>query len=404
MSDSFDVVVVGAGLSGLACAIEAARRGLSVCVLEAQDQVGAKYCYSGMGAAPVSNTGMDVSRFHGRDARFVSDALGAFDLRDWFAQLDVELQNAEYYGLVQPADGGPEVISALMDALAEAGGEVLTETRIAGAEHDGDAFTCSTVDRQFRAKALVLATGGANLPQFGEISAELPAALGHTPAPAYPALVPLTVAEDWPSNLPGLWMDVELRLLSGKRTLAESTGSMLFTSGALTGEAVFNVSYEVEPALARGEELELSVNFHPGMDAGDVAEWLRRVFGERTREPVDRAIDHVVPASLGAALLRRQKVKRGARVMQLNEAQRQGLLREMIDTRLRVTGTLGMRAAEGVTGGVNVREIDPRTFESKRTSGLYVVGRALDISADWGGFEQHFALASGWVAGRSLLQ
>ena len=72
------------------------------------------------------------------------------------------------------------------------------------------------------------------------------------------------------------------------------------------------------------------------------------------------------------------------------------------DEAVRVRGTLGMRAAEGVTGGVNLREIDPRTFQSRLSPGLYVVGQLLDISADWGGFEQHFALASGFVAGATI--
>lgn len=370
-------------------------------LLEGREQVGAKYCYTGMGAAPVSNVGIDVSRFCGSDARYVSDALKAFPLaalRDWFAQEEVALEDAEYYGLVQPVDGGPEVISKMLDALTLAGGELLTSAEVISVE---SGFQCATADgRNFHARALVLATGGANLPQFGEPRPELPTSLGHTSARDLPSLVPITVEETWPGALAGLWMDVHLRLLSGKRVLRESTGSMLFTSGALTGEAVFNISAEV----TGHEGLELSVNFHPGMEPDDVAEWLRRVLGERTRERVEGAIDYIVPQRLGEVFLRRQKIKPGTRVMQLTERQREGLLHDMLDTRLQVTGTLGMRAAEGVTGGVNVREVDPRSLESKRTPGLYIIGRALDVSADWGGIEQHFALASGLLAGHSLLQ
>jgi predicted flavoprotein YhiN len=103
-------------------------------------------------------------------------------------------------------------------------------------------------------------------------------------------------------------------------------------------------------------------------------------------------------------LLKHQKVKPGARVMQLDERQRKGLLREMVLTPLTVTDTLGVRAAESVSGGVNVRDVDPRTCQSRVVPGLYIVGRVLDVSADWGGFEQHFALASGRLAGLSLPQ
>ena len=171
---------------------------------------------------------------------------------------------------------------------------------------------------------------------------------------------------------------------------------MLFTAAGLTGEAVFNVAGSVEPGC------RLVVNFHPGQTRDEVAEWLHRVFGERTREPAEVAIDYIVPASLGRVFLARQRIKPGARVMQLDEQHRQGIVADMHHSTLTVTGTLGMRAAEACTGGVNVREVDPRTFASRRQPGLYVVGRVLDVSADWGGFEQHFALASGFVAGRAI--
>lgn len=387
-------------------AVQLRRRGIPLRIFEKQPVIGGKFCYSGMGAAAVSNNGLDISRFHGRHARFVSDALSAFgpdQLRLWFEQAGVELQDAPYYGLVKPAGGGAEVIGALLAQVEDA----LENRAVSGVQRTDNGFRIELADGEILpARAVVLATGGANLPQLGggDDGYRIAQSLGHTLAPVFPALVGLTVAETWPLELSGLWMDVRLRLLEGRRELAESTGSMLFTRSGLTGEAAFNLSHAIEPALARGAELELAVNFFPGMRDEEVDRWLFRVFGERTREAVHEAIDHILPRRLGAALLAHQKVKRGSRVMQLDERQRANLLQEMLDTRLRVRGTLGMRAAEGVTGGVNLREIDPRTFQSRLVPGLYVVGQLLDISADWGGFEQHFALAGGMLAGDSVPQ
>lgn len=375
-------------------------------MFEKQPTVGGKYCYSAMGAAAVSNTGLDISRFHGRHARFVSDALAALgpeELRQWFNQSGVALIDAEYYGLVKPLGGGSEVIAALLHEVEDA-----LETRaVSGVRRTEHGFLVELADgASVSARAVVLAAGGANLPQLGggDDGYRIAQSLGHSLAPAFPALVGIRIEETWPLQLPGLWMDVRLRLLDGRRELAESKGSMLFTRSGLTGEAVFNLSHAVEPAMARGAGLELAVNFFPGMRADEVGQWLFRVFGERTREAAHEAIDYILPRSLGAALLARRKVKRGARVMQLDERQREGLLHEMLDTRLKVQGTLGMRAAEGVTGGVKVREIDPRTFRSRVVPGLFVVGQVLDVSADWGGFEQHFALAGGFLAGNSVPQ
>ena len=402
-----DVIVIGGGLSGLMAGLTAAERGLRVIVLDCNEVVGGKYCYTSMGAGALTNTGMDVSRFTGRDSRFVTDALSAFDasaVRDWFASRGVDLSDAEYYGLVQPAGGG-DAVAALVTALEDAGGELHTSQRVTGVEPTADGFTVQT-ETAYSTRAVVLATGGANLPQLGGSTAgyEIAAGLGHRCEPVFPAHVGITVRDDWPESVAGLWMEVELTPQLDGRPVATGVraGSMLFTQSGLTGEAVFNISGLIESNLERG--IELSVNFHPTMSAEDVAEWMFRVFGERSREPADRAIDYLIPAALGRILLARQKLKAGSRVMQMSEEQRSGLLSEMLATRWQVKGTLGMRAAESCVGGVSVRETDPRTMASRRVPGLYVVGRVLDVSADWGGFEQHFSLASGRLAGLSLLQ
>lgn len=407
MEPDTDILIIGAGPAGLAAGVRAGARGLNVSVVERQPLAGGKFCYSSMGRAGVSNNGIDISRFHGRDFRFVTDALNVLPLDElvaWLSGLGVELENAEHYGLVQPVHGGGDVIASLAARLESSGGCLITGETVTGVEARDGAFVVRCA-REVSARAVVLATGGANLPQLGggEEGYRIAEKLGHTINPPAPALVGLMVADEWARSLPGLWMDVHLRLTAGKRTLAESTGSVLFTAAGITGEAVFNVSYAVEPALAAGDEPVLHVNFHPGMTPGDVAEWLRRVFGERSRERASQAMDYIVPQSLGDVLLKRQRVKANARVRQLEERQRDGLLHEMLDMPLHVTGTLGMNAAEGVTGGVHTREVDPCTFASKRASGLFVVGQALDVHADWGGFEQHFALASGYLAGESVL-
>jgi hypothetical protein len=135
------------------------------------------------------------------------------------------------------------------------------------------------------------------------------------------------------------------------------------------------------------------------MPGEEVEQWLHRTLGGATRERAASALDAMLPQRLAEVFLRDLKVKPNARSRDLEKPDREGLFERMKATRLTVTGTGGMDVAEGVTGGVTVRQVDPRTFESKVQPGLFIVGGMLDISADWGGFEQHFALASGWVAG-----
>jgi predicted Rossmann fold flavoprotein len=394
MASIRDVIVVGAGLSGLMTGIQAARRGLSVLVIEQHRQACERFAASGMGAAPVSNAGLDIARFHGRHARFVSDALAALPpsrLRDWFAAIGVTLAQAEHYGHII----GNHVPQALSAALAEAGGELACGIAVTGASHGQAGFEIMA-GGPLKARTLVLATGP------DRSGAELAAALGHKLNLMLPAQVPLVPAEDWPRELAGLWMDVRLTLLAGERLVLEREGSLLFTPGGLSGEVVLNVSGEASQRLAKGEKLALQICFFPGMDEADVSEWMFRVLGEHTRMKAVEALDRMLPARLAAALLRLLKVKPTARSMHIEQRQREGLLARMLATRLELSGTAGMQAAESKRGGVAVREVNPRTFASRVCPGLFIAGSLLDVSADWGGFEQHFSLACGYLAGKSI--
>lgn len=399
-----DVVVVGAGASGLMAGATAAARGLRTLVLERRSLPGQRLMVSAMGAGAVSNTGLEVSRFHGREARFVSDALQALpadDLRHWFAAAGAELHDLPHYGLVAPEGGGAAAVAALVDALHQAGGELRLDTIVRGARHSGDAIELDAgPSGLLQPRALVLATGGAHMPRLGggTENFDLARSLGHTVSPLRPGQVPLRLFAPWLEDVTGLWMEVRLRLWDGARCVAESTGSMLLAKGVATGEAVFNLSRHCDRS-----GLELGICFFPEREPEQVDEWLFRTLGERTREPVARALDNIIPLSLATAFLRKLTIKRTARVQELSLLQRKRLLADMLDLRLPLAGTLGWQAAESTLGGVSVREVDPRTFASRKTPGLYLAGRMLDVAGDWGGFEQHFALASGFVAGRMVL-
>jgi len=398
------VIVVGAGLSGLMAAGTAAQGGARVALLDKQSLPGRKYLMACMGKGALSNNDLGLHRFHGRDARFVSDALTALpqgELRQWFAAQGVELVDAPHYGLIAPPQGPDSALAALVAALGEA--EYLPEHRVA-AVHHGTEFTVTLDDgRKFQAARLILAMGTPNLPQCGGefTGLEIAQRLGHGIEPVFPAHVPLALDEPWLADLCGLWLDVDLALHTQRRELARSTGSLLFTQSGLTGQAVFNVAHEAGPALEGAEHLTLAINFFPGESPTEVTRWMHEAFGSHTRENAYAVFDRLIPGALGDRLLRRQKVKSTLRAEQLEQPQREGLLRDLTDLRLQVRSTLGMAASENARGGVSVREIDPRTMHSRKVPGLYVVGSMLDVTCDWGGFAQHFALASGLLAGRA---
>lgn len=400
--------MVGAGLSGLMSAVAASESGARVALVEKQALPGRKYLMAAMGSGALTNTRMSLQSFHGREARFVADALAGLDadaLKDWLAGQGVALSEAPHYGLVVP-DGGPwAVLAALAGALGET--DFLAEARVANIRARGGAFQVQLDDgRTLGARKVILATGGANLPQLGgEVTgAQIARGLGHGLAAYAPLHVAVRPADAWLSELVGLWMDVKLTLRKGQTEIASSTGSMLFVQGALTGEAVFNLGPDAARAMAEQSGLTLVANFFPELERADVAEWLYRTLGGRTQLPATEALDDMLPRRLGDRLLARQRVKHSAKARDVEKHQREGLLAEMTGLEFGLVGTLGDRASEAALGGINVREINPRSMESRVQPGLYVVGQLLDVSADWGGMLQHFALASGRLGGHHAAQ
>lgn len=384
-------------------AVAAVEAGARVALLEKNALPGRSYLLAAMGTGALSNRRLEIGRFTGREGRFVSDALACFrpaDLVDWFARRGVNLVDYPHYGLIVPMGGPDAALGALVAALGTA--ELMLETRAAAATATTGGFAVALDDgRTLKCRRLVLACGGTNLPQLGGESAGLEIAqrFGHSIHPPRPLHVPLAHVEPWLHQLAGLWMDVELKLSQGAEVLARATGSILFTRAGLTGEAVFNLTADLSPGRDP-QGMRLTVNFFPDLSTDDVAEWLHRTLGGRTQVPAAEALDDMLPRRLGDRLLERQKVKRNARARQVEQRQRQGLLQEMTGLHLTVAGTLGMRASEAMGGGVRLRQVNPRTMVSRLVPGLYFAGRMLDVTAPWGGFLQHFSLASGLVAGR----
>ncbi|MBK8208115.1 MAG: aminoacetone oxidase family FAD-binding enzyme [Planctomycetes bacterium] len=393
---SRDVVVIGAGPAGLMAGISAAARGRSVMVLERAPEVCRRFLITGSGAAPVSNSSLDVARFHGRHARFVTDALRAFgpdELSAWFAERNLELHEAEHYGHIVAPGGGEAARDTFLAALEEAGGDLYADVVVTRTKAMASGFSLRVDGEVVHASSLILATGA------DESGCALAAGFGHSVTPLVPAHVGLRVEESWVGLVADLWMDVRLQLLSGGKVVTEREGSMQFTPGGLAGEVVFNISAEAARRHAEHEVLELVIDFFPGKTRAEVTKWMHHTLGEATRERADYALDRMLPMRLAIVFLRQLKVKPDARSMHIEKSDREGLLQRMTATRLRIAGVDKPQTAESASGGVSVREIDPRTFGSRLQPGLFVVGGLLDVSADWGGFEQHFALASGWVAG-----
>ncbi|MCC6574256.1 MAG: aminoacetone oxidase family FAD-binding enzyme [Planctomycetes bacterium] len=395
------VAIVGAGAAGLSAALEALRAGADVTIFEQRPEPARKLRLLGRGQGVVGRDDASHESFHGRHARFVQDALRAFDL-DWFKKLKIKLTTDEDGDLRAPS--GQVLVDALLKALKKA--DLRLSTPVSAIRKAKSGFKLTLTDGEFECARLVLATGGNHAPQVadGAQGLRLAQGLGHSVEDCSPALVGVRVAQYWPGRLPGLWMNVDATLVIDGREAGNCRGLVLFTRNSLTGPGLFGFSREIDTALMARKQVEVVLNFYPGMTHEQVAKWQYETFGQYARQDLASAMDHMLPMRLSLEMIRLLGLRADSRVRVFGLREREAILHQITNTRLTVAATLGSRAALGSRGGVNVREVDPRTFESKLVPGLFIAGEMLDVDGSSLAVNRQFAFGSGVLAGRNVIQ
>ena len=420
---SHDIAIVGAGAAGLAASIfagtapaPAGARRPRVLLLDGARRPGAKILVSGGGRCNVTNEVVTPDDFEGGPRTIIRKVLKGFDERDtrlWFASLGVELL-AEPGGKLFPASNTARtVLDALMDAVRAAG----TETRFGWRVHDvrparDDGFaitgapTAGGAPETLAARRVILATGGMALPKSGSDGAgfEWLRAMGHTVVPPVPALAPLVLgAGPDPAGrlaeLTGLTLDVRLDLREADgRLVASRAGSAVFTHFGLSGPAPMDISRHLARNRADSPKRTLALTLgHPALP--DVAAAERRLMDEARRAPsrmVATAMAGLYPERL-ARLLGDDLGRLGALT---RDARREAAVR-LAALPLYVRGDRGFAFAETTAGGVDLREVDARTMESRRVPGLHLCGEALDADGRIGGFNFQWAWSTAFLAGRA---
>lgn len=399
-----DVIVVGAGAAGLAATTFAAREGAGrVLCLEGATRIGAKILVSGGGRCNVTNRYVTAGDFRGGPTRVVRDVLRAFppDRAMHFFEAEGVVLQEEEHGKMFPVTGrARDVLDALVRSVGRSGAELRTGERVVTVERMTAGFLVATrAGHCFSAPAVVLATGGLSLPKTGSDGGgyALARALGHSLVDTMPALVPLLVSGDLCARLSGVSLPVQLRVLGGGPSVSVS-GSLLFTHFGISGPAALDASrYWLSRPGAR-----LALSLCPGESFEQVEQWLVAAAGRRGRALVSNVLAERVPQAVADAWTALVGIEETATLSHLSRESRRRLVQALTDTTLPVSGSRGYNYAEVTAGGVPLSEIDPSSMESRRCSGLYLVGEMLDVDGRLGGFNFQWAWASGWVAGAAL--
>lgn len=403
------VAVVGGGAAGMMAAIAARRAGAEVTVLEKNPRVGKKLLATGNGRCNLTNIDLDIRRFHGRSPKFAHGALSRFDQHrtiQFFEQLGVA-HRVEAGGRVFPVSNqASSVLDVLRYELEEIGVETVLEFDVQSVVPRGDVFVLQAWDgRRREADRVIIATGGKAAPQFGSNGGghRLAEQLGHRVVTPFPALVQLRLKHDIFKHLRGIKFDGAVEVIAGDKTRDRAAGEILFTDYGVSGPAVFDVSRTAGEYLQRGEKVWAKLVLVADLPREDLERLLIRRFTDRPRKTLAFSFVGFLPKRVGQVVLREAGITDPERpVSTLTAAERNRILDVLQDWRFEVVGTNSWTAAQVTAGGVDVRDVNPRTMESKLVPGLYFAGEVLDIDGDCGGFNLQWAWSSGWVAGRSV--
>jgi predicted Rossmann fold flavoprotein len=416
--ESWDVVVVGAGAAGLVAASVAAERGKRTLLLEKNKKPGVKILMSGGTRCNITqNTdNRGIVAAYGQPGRFLHSALAAFGVRESIAMFEAEgvATKIEDTGKIFPAsDKASDVLEALLRKLQRSGAVLASEEPLLEIDRLENGFALRSTKRSIHARNLVLTTGGQSYPGSGTTGDgyRFAASLGHTIIPPRPALVPITTDADWVRELRGITItDVQVRVVepaaegaksSRPKPLAERRGSLLFAHFGLSGPAALDVSRAVS-GHDRPRSLQLVCDFLPNLKPAQFDEMLRAAAAEAGKKQLISLLPDQLPHRLATALLEQVGLDPTLRAAEVGTKVRVRVVEAVKNCTIPISGTMGFRKAEVTAGGVDLREVDSSTMQSKLVPGLYLAGEVLDLDGPIGGYNFQAAWSAGYLAGASI--
>lgn len=403
------IIVVGAGPAGMMAAIRAAENGANVTLLEKMKKPGRKMMITGKGRCNITNAAdvpEIIRNIHGNGA-FLNSSMRTFDNQDvmeFFRQQGVPVKVERGNRVFPVSDKAQDAVDAMVQRLHELGVKIELEMPVADIlTQDGRVAGVRTKSgAHYKADAVILAVGGASYPGTGSTGDgyEMAKKLGHTIVPLRPSLVPLETEEEWVKDLQGLSLrNVRVTLLANNEKVQEMFGEMMFTHFGVTGPIILSLSRKAAECLAAGKYVELEINLKPALTPEKLDARIQRDFDKYIRKSLKNGLVDLLPHKMIEPLLDYAFLDPDRPVNQVTSAERHRLVEVLQHLILIVTKTRPFSEAIVTAGGVSVREINPKTMESKLVPGLYFAGEVTDVDAYTGGYNLQAAFSMGNAAG-----
>lgn len=410
------VIVVGGGAAGMFAAIAAAKNGHQVTLFEKNEKLGKKIFITGKGRCNITNAA-DIEELFGAvvtNSKFLYSSFYGYtnqNVIDFFEEAGVPVKIERGNRVFPVSDHSSDVIRALEREMKKAGVKICLNTEVKRIETENGEFKRVVLkDTTIQnADACIIATGGLSYRSTGSTGDGFRFAedAGHKVTQCFPSLVPMETKEPWVCELQGLSLrNVEAKILDGKKELYKDFGEMLFTHFGVSGPLIISASSYVGKKFVdkkgQKKELTLEIDLKPALTEEQLDQRVLRDFEENHNRQFKNAITKLFPSKLIPVILELSGIDPEKKVNSIEKEERKQFVHLIKHFRMTLTGLRDYPEAIITKGGVNVKEIDPGTMESKLVKGLYFAGEVLDLDALTGGFNLQIAWSTGYAAGNSI--
>lgn len=410
------VIVVGGGAAGMFAAIAAAKNGHQVTLYEKNEKLGKKIFITGKGRCNITNAADMEELFDAvvTNSKFLYSSFYGYtnqNVIDFFEDAGVPVKIERGNRVFPISDHSSDVIRALEREMKKVGVKVCLNTEVKSVEAEKGKFNKVVLKDTTTqaADACIVATGGLSYRSTGSTGDGFRFAenVGHKVTQCFPSLVPMETKEPWICELQGLSLrNVEAKILDGKKELYKDFGEMLFTHFGVSGPLIISASSYVGKKFmdknGQKKELTLEIDLKPALTEEQLDQRVLRDFEENHNRQFKNAITKLFPTKLIPVMLELGGIDPEKKVNSIEKEERKQFVHLIKHFRMTLTGLRGYLEAIITKGGVNVKEIDTGTMESKLVKGLYFAGEVLDLDALTGGFNLQIAWSTGYAAGNAI--
>ena len=403
-----DTIIVGGGAAGCMAAIQAARLGKSAVIFERNGNIGRKLRITGKGRCNVTNNSTVEEHMANIpvNPRFLYSAYSGFDAYDtmnFFEELGVPLKTERGNRVFPVSDNAEDIVAALGRELKRLGVKIIGERVTSLILENGCCCGVVAGDMEYRSNSVLIACGGKSYPNTGSTGDgyTLAKSAGHTITDLKPGLVPLVSPDKYCADLMGLSLrNVTLSLYDGQKLLFSELGEMLFTHFGVSGPLVLSASSHLRKISP--DRCRLVIDLKPGLTPEQLDSRLQRDFAENLNRDFSNGIRGLLPAKMIPVIIALSGIPADKKVNSITREERHAFGELIKAFPVRISKFRPIDEAIVTSGGVSIKEISPKTMESKITPGLFFAGEVIDTDAYTGGFNLQIAFSTAYAAAQYL--